>query len=103
MRASLDRTKVYQGGPNHDQLYLSSQCLFGNVSKATIYKWGTRCMTAAGIDMKIFMPHSIRAASTSAALRAHVPMDTILNTAGWSRENIFRTYYTLAVRGKGLL
>ena len=49
-------------------------------------KWGY-------IDTNIFTPHSIRSAVSSTALKANIPMDTIMKTAGWSRENTFRKYY----------
>ena len=57
-------------------------------------------MSSAGLDMTIFTPHSIRAASTSAAAKSGVPVDTILTTAGWSRENTFRKYYQKPVTEK---
>ena len=50
-------------------------------------------MRKSGLDTSIFIPHSVRAASTSAAFRAKVPLDTILNTAGWSKESTFGRYY----------
>ena len=50
-------------------------------------------MTKAGIDTSKFKPHSVRAAATSAAGERQVPISEILQTAGWSREKTFRTYY----------
>ena len=50
-------------------------------------------MLNAGIDLNIFTPHSVRGASSSAALRAKVPVQTILDTAGWSRKTTFMKYY----------
>ena len=50
-------------------------------------------MREAGLDIKKFTPHSIRAASTSAAMRNGIPIDSILATAGWTKESTFRKYY----------
>ena len=50
-------------------------------------------MEKAGLDISIFTPHSVRADSTSAAKRARVPISTILTTAGWTKDNMFRKYY----------
>ena len=43
--------------------------------------------------MSIFTPHSTRSTSTSAALRAKVLLQTILNTAGWNQEDTFGQFY----------
>ena len=50
-------------------------------------------MRRAGVDMSMFTPHSLRSASTSAAGFANLPLDTILRTAGWSKEDTFRKFY----------
>ena len=42
--------------------------------------------------MTVFTPHSTRGASTSAAV-GRIPIDTILKTAGWSSDNVFRKFY----------
>ena len=54
-------------------------------------------MIKAGLDVSIFTPHSVRAASAAAALRVKVPLETILVTAGWSKDNTFRKYYNKPV------
>ena len=43
--------------------------------------------------MSVFTAHSVRSASTSAVGRAKVPLQTILNTAGWTRHTTFSKYY----------
>ena len=50
-------------------------------------------MMKSGIDTVHFKPHSTRAASTSAAFRKGVPLETIMAAAGWSAECTFATYY----------
>ena len=42
--------------------------------------------------MSVFTPHSTRDASTSAVVGG-IPTDTILKTAGWSSDNVFRKFY----------
>ncbi len=50
-------------------------------------------MGRAGLDLGVFTPHSVRAASTSAAIRTKILLNSILETAGWSQTNTFRKYY----------
>ena len=49
-------------------------------------------MEAAGIDTSIFHPHSTRAAATSKAKEACVPIQEILDTAGLSSKTFDRFY-----------
>ena len=72
---------------------ITTQKPYGGASKDTISRWVKVVMSKAGLDLSLFTPHSLRAASTSAAFRAKVPIDTILRTAGWSKQNTFRRYY----------
>ena len=65
------------------RLFLITQEPFTEVTKSTIARW---------IDTDIFTPHSTRAAATSAA-SVKVSIDTIIRTAGWTRDNTFRKFY----------
>lgn len=56
----------------------------------------------AGVDLTRFKPHSIRAASTSAASQVIVSLGTILRTAGWSSQCTFAQYYQKEVHKQGL-
>ena len=76
-----------------DALFISSRKPYGRVSRDTISRWFKNSMKKAGLDLSVFTPHSVRAASTSAAARANIPLGSILGTAGWARENTFRNYY----------
>ena len=91
MKEYLKRTKIIRGGENH--LFIATQKPHKAVSKDTISRWIKRVMGKSGLDVTIFTPHSVRSASTSAALKVKVPLQTILNTAGWSSKNTFRKYY----------
>ena len=77
----------------HTQLFVSYQKPYAPITKDTLARWVKSVMSSAGIDTSIFTPHSLRAASTSAAARNKVPLDTILATAGWSKESTFRKFY----------
>ncbi|CAC5377413.1 unnamed protein product [Mytilus coruscus] len=47
---------------------------------------------SAGIDMTIFSPHSTRGACTS-YVSGKIPIDTILRTAGWRKDSVYRKHY----------
>ena len=88
----LTRSEKLSG--SETQLFVACQEPYLAVSRNTISRWVKEVMAAAGVDIKIFTPLSLRAASASAALRANVPIDTIglLCTAGRSSESIFTQY-----------
>ena len=50
-------------------------------------------MEDAGLDTKAFKPHSTRAAATSNAKAACVPIHDILRHAGWSSQGILTFFY----------
>lgn len=63
-------------------------------SSQTISRWIKQVLSESGVDVSMFSAHSTRHASTSAASRAGVSIDTIRKTAGWtSSSNIFAQFY----------
>lgn len=90
----LQRTKPLR---THNQLFISFLKPHAPVAKDTVSRWLKQTLSTAGIDMTIFTPHSTRAASTSAASRAKVPIDSILKTAGWTQMSTFARYYNKPV------
>jgi len=50
-------------------------------------------MSDAGINTKVFLPHSTRAAASTAAKAAGNPLANIMRCAGWSRATTFERYY----------
>ena len=82
------------------QLFLITQKPYSPASKQTLAKWVKEAMMKAGLDLKIFTSHSLRSAATSAASRAGVSIQTILQTAGWSNDSTFRKYYNKTVNDK---
>ena len=47
----------------------------------------------AGIDIIVFKAHSVRGASTSAAMDKGVSLSDTLNTADWNRDATFKRFY----------
>jgi len=74
---------------------------YRSVSKSTISRWVKTTFGPTGVDPTRFKPHSIRAASSSAASQANVSLATILHTAGWSSECTFVQYYQKEVQKQG--
>ena len=79
-------------------LFISTMKPHKAVARDTISRWFRHAMNKAGIDTKIFTPHSVRAAATSNAVERKVPIQTILDTAGWSTDCVFRKYYQKPVK-----
>lgn len=95
----LSRTKPLRG--EITTLFISFVRPCRSVSKSTISRWVKTTLGLAGVDLTRFKPHSIRAASSSAASQASVPLATILRTAGWSSECTFAQYYQKEVHKQG--
>ena len=98
LREYLSRTASLRR--NHSQLFISYVKPFNPVSRDTISRWVKTVMQQAGIDTAKFKPHSIRAASTSAAKRNAVPLENILAAAGWKSDCVFAKYYNKPVESK---
>lgn len=79
-------------------LILRHKKLHRKATSQSISRWLKKVLTLSGVDTNIFTGHSTRHASTSAAHRLGVNIDTIRNTAGWSSSsNTFNTFYNLPV------
>lgn len=87
----LEKTKTLRG--NITQLFITTQKPYKAVTRDTICRWTRTVLIKSGIDVNIFKPHSTRAASTTAANVRNVPMSTILKTAGWKKDCMFRKFY----------
>ena len=88
----ITRTKPIRSLQN-TRLFLSFCKPYKPVTASTISRWIKTVMAQSGVDVKNFRPHSTRSASTSAALRKGVPLNTIMEAAGWSSHCTFATYY----------
>ena len=75
----------------------------------TISHWVKNIMSEAGIDKKLYKPHSTRAASSSFLLSSDMPLDDILKKGCWLTPSVFKSHYARIVghistdRQKGLL
>jgi len=76
----IERTEA----PREDEteLFLTHQRPYHAACSSTISRWIESTLTLAGIDTKKFGAHSTRAASSSAAMKAGVPVSDILSAGG---------------------
>lgn len=86
----LSRTHKLRG--NETKLFIGGIAPHKGISRDSLARWLKTIMQQTGIDTQVFSPHSTRAASTSAGFQ-RVPLDTILRTAGWSSDCMFRKFY----------
>ena len=63
------------------------------VTSQRLAHWVKDLLKEAGVDTEIFKAHSVRGASTSAALKRGLHIKDILDTANWSQESTFRKFY----------
>ena len=66
-------------------------------SQETVSRYVKLTMGEAGIDMHCFIAYTCRHASTSTAMRRQVSIATIMTTAGWTCETMFRRFYNRPV------
>ena len=74
-------------------LFLSYIKPHGPVTVQRISHWIKDMLGEAGVDTSIFKAHSVRGATTSAALAKGVSIEDILKTADWSNDTTFRRFY----------
>ena len=89
------RTKPLRA--SNAQLLLSYCKPFKHVSSETISLWLKKVLESAGIDTTVYGAHVARSASTSAAKTANVPVEVIMNAAGWTNAGKFRKFYNKLV------
>ncbi len=80
------------------QLLITTTEPFGPASKDTVSRWTKDCLHKCGVDMSTFGPNSCRSASTSKAYAANVPIDTIMQAAGWARPSTFSKFYKKEIK-----
>ena len=91
LKEYLKRTKTFRG--SHSFLLVSYRKPFNRVTRDTISRWIKTVLTKSGIDTNIFGAHSVRAASTSKAKNNGVPIQDIINKAGWTNSSTFAKFY----------
>ena len=73
-------------------LFISTTKPYKSVSRDTIARW-IKNTKDANIDTGLFTAYTCRSASTSKAKLAGLNIKTILNSANWTKDNIFKRYY----------
>lgn len=68
----------------------------------SLSRWVKQVLSECGVDINVFGAHSTRHASTSAASRAGVNIETIRKTAGWTNSsNSFAQFYNRTILREG--
>ena len=96
LREYLNRTTELREGKQ--QLLLCHNKPYVEASKDTLARWVRATLGLAGVDTTTFKAHSVRSASSSAALNASVPVADILDRVKWRSECTFRKFYNKPVR-----
>ena len=96
VKVYVERTRSIRGSAR--QLLISFQKPYSEVSTDTISRWLKTILRMAGITN--FSGYSTRAASSSAASKADIPVDAILEAAGWSNAETFQKYYNKPLRSE---
>ena len=94
----LDRTKENRN--NVDSLFMTTVKPYHAATLNTISGWIKKLLIEADIDVKLATAGSARSASTSKAVEAGAPIDTILSSAGWSNCSTFARFYHKEVVSK---
>ena len=81
----------------HAQLFISYRKPHGPVKKDTVSRWLKDVLILSGIDASIFSSHSYRAASTSKASVADVPITDILKQGQWTTQKTWQNHYRLQI------
>lgn len=91
MRQYLERTAELRGDCR--QLFITTTKPHRAATRNTISRWVKKVLQTAGVSTVEFAAGSTRAAASSKANRAGVPIDEILKAGGWSQENTFTKWY----------
>ncbi|CAC5382053.1 unnamed protein product [Mytilus coruscus] len=94
LNAYIERTSAIIAS---QKLFVTFVKPYHHPTKSTISNWIKLVLKLAGVNTSIFKTHSTRGASTSAALKAGVSVNSILKSAGWTNESTFRQFYNRPV------
>ena len=79
------------------KLFVTYTKPYNHPAISTLSNWIKLVLQLAAVNVKLFKTHSTRSSSTSAALEAGVAENTILKSAGWTNESIYRKFYNRPV------
>jgi hypothetical protein len=91
LSAYLERTALFR--KDIKQLFMTTTKPYRVASANSISRWLKNVLREAGIDTEQFSAGSSRAASTSAAKQAGLPIDQILKAGGWTKQDTFTRFY----------
>ena len=95
MKCYEDKTKQFRpkraGDPN--PVFISYIKPHKAITSQRLANWIKVIMEEAGIDITTFKAHSVRGASSTAAIEKGVMISDILQKADWSRESTFKRFY----------
>ena len=75
-------------------LFVSSNVPYKAAKAGTLLNWGKKMLQQAGVDTRLFKPHSTRSSATSCLFSGGLPLDIILGWARWSSLDSFaKTYH----------
>ncbi|KAJ8681981.1 hypothetical protein QAD02_017773 [Eretmocerus hayati] len=81
-----------------EELFISIREPHGAVTPQTLGRWIKATLSKCNIDVNVFSGYSTRHASTSLANVKGVSIDTIKNTAGWTKQSqTFAKFYNLPI------
>ncbi|MCG7884355.1 MAG: tyrosine-type recombinase/integrase [Candidatus Thiodiazotropha taylori] len=92
MKLYIEKTQNKRKEGHSERLFIITQKPFTEATKSTIARWIKLALKLSGIDTSVFSTHSTRSAATSAAV-TKIPIDTIIRTAGWTKDSTFRRFY----------
>lgn len=95
----INRTKEIRP-LNEKTLILTFRKPFRKATTQTLSRWLKNILKDSGIDTSLFTGYSFRHASTSAAYRSGINIETIRKAAGWSNKSeTFVKFYNRPVAG----
>lgn len=95
LRQYLDSTREIRQGMGQESysLFLSFIRPHKPVTRDTIARWLRKMLDLSGVDTTRFKAGSVRAAAASKAKASAVPINCIMEKAGWSRASTFAKFY----------
>lgn len=93
LQVYLNKTGELRSHTN-ENLFITFKKPYRVATSQTISRWVKQAMMESGLDIKQFSAHSTRHASTSAAFRKGIDVETIRKTAGWANKSeTFARFY----------
>ena len=85
----IKRTKSLR---HDDVLLISTIKSHRAIGSQTLARWIRTVLQLAGEQIDMFKPHFTGHAASTAAYQGSVPLDEILQRAGWSKANTFKRF-----------